>query len=308
MSGPHPVAPDRRPPTPCSRVAASPPSSDRRATATRRSSTRRHPPSASPPATPSNKHSSNARTDDFTSTRGKRDRGPGLGLTEDLTGRRGRCAPARPADGHPARNASTNETPAARGVMVRTWFHHDPSSDVAEPGVAGAGAGGVDVQCGELRALQATLRPQTDHEMVVTGGQRWSPTVTPTGYVTRENPGIPGFFRTSRVPSHGRSRQFDPAIAHSTFPLVSGCYWPVPAVRGQRLSAGQTTDGPQTTVRSWGRDLSRADTAKVTGSTQYHPSTFPLVRGEHSPFPVGVLRTATLRTGSRPPREGRPPA
>ena len=37
-----------------------------------RSSTRRHPPSASPPATPSNKHSTNARTGDSTSTRATR--------------------------------------------------------------------------------------------------------------------------------------------------------------------------------------------------------------------------------------------
>jgi hypothetical protein len=39
---------------------------------THRSSIRRHPPSASPPATPSNKHSTNARTGDSTSTRANR--------------------------------------------------------------------------------------------------------------------------------------------------------------------------------------------------------------------------------------------
>jgi hypothetical protein len=56
--------------------------------------------------------------------------------------------------------------------------------------------------------------------MVVTNGQQWSLAVTPNRWLTWGIPGFLGFFRTSRVPSHGRSRQFDPAIAHSRFPLV----------------------------------------------------------------------------------------
>jgi hypothetical protein len=67
---------------------------------------------------------------------------------------------------------------------------------------------------------RAVPRPHPDHEMVVTNGQQWSLAVTPNRWLTWGIPGFLGFFRTSRVPSHARSRQFDPAIAHSRFPLV----------------------------------------------------------------------------------------
>ena len=72
----------RRPPgTPCFPAAASPPSSEQAATPTHLSSTRRQPPSASPRAPPCNEHSSNAPTDDSTSTPAKPTRTSGPATT-----------------------------------------------------------------------------------------------------------------------------------------------------------------------------------------------------------------------------------
>ena len=68
-------------------------------------------------------------------------------------------------------------------------------------------------------ATAATSRPQTDHEMVVTGGEQRSPTVTPTWLVTWEASKSRVVVNGARVPSHGRGHWFETSIAHSILAL-----------------------------------------------------------------------------------------
>ena len=77
--------------------------------------------------------------------------------------------------------------------------------------MAGAGPAGATSSA----MSSGHFRPRSDHEMVVTGGQRWSPTVTPTGYVTWGNPGIPG---SSRIESRAFTRQ-RPLVRNQYRPL-----------------------------------------------------------------------------------------
>src|SRR5262245_56816643 len=54
--------------------------------------------------------------------------------------------------------------------------------------------------------------------MVVNGGHWRSPVVNRIGCLTWGTPGIPGFSRWCRVPSHGRGHWFEPSIAHHVSP------------------------------------------------------------------------------------------
>ena len=84
--------------------------------------------------------------------------------------------------------------------------------------MAGAGPAGATSSAVSSRHF----RPRSDHKqttkwwsLMVTGGHQRS---VRTGTLTSGNPGIPGFLRSSRVPSHGRGHWFETSIAHQRFP------------------------------------------------------------------------------------------
>ena len=98
---------------------------------------------------------------------------------------------------------------------------------------------------------QTTSRPQTDHEMVVTHGLQRSLAVSPNRLLTGGNPGIPGFFSTSRVGQDG------PGL-DQTGPSVG-------RVIGEQVVEDRRLGGSQGTELGWLLTDRRARSARLAG-------------------------------------------